>query len=396
MSEVIFFYGGKKTIIQCNEKDKIKDICQRFTFKIGTDINKLYFLYGGKTIEKDMMFSQIINDSDKERNKMSVLVNDIEKSGEEEKNKKLVKAKEVICPICFESILMSIKDYKINLYNCKNGHKFNNILLNEFENTQNIDISKIYCGKCDNNKGSTYNNEFFKCCTCGINLCSLCKSLHNKTHKVINYDQKYYICEKHCDIFIKYCKDCKLNLCIICEKDHKSHDIVYFGDIIPSKEDLLKEITKLKNNINKFNNNVKSIITKLINITKTMKTYYFINNNIINDYDIQNKNYQILHNIHELNVYSNIIIQDMNKMINENDIINKINILIEMDYKMNNIIENTISNKFKKETVKFNKSTIFFDNKLNDILNDKKNNKSNKQLEEKGNKSSKHLGNLYD
>ena len=395
MSEVIFSYVGKKTIIQCNEKDKIKDICQRFAFNIGTDINKLYFLYGGNTIEQNMMFSEIINEADKERNKMSVLVNDIEKTGEE-KNKKLVKAKEVICPKCYESILLNLKDYKINLYNCKNGHQINNIFLNEFENTQNIDISKIICGKCDNNKGSTYNNEFFKCCSCGINLCPLCKSLHDKTHKIINYEQKYYICENHCDIFIKYCKDCKLNLCITCEKDHKSHDIIYFGDIIPNKDDLLKEITKLKNNINKFNNDVKTIITKLINVTKTMKTYYFINNNIINDYDIQNKNYQILHNIHELNIYSNKIIQDMNKMINENDIFNKINILLEMDYKMNNIIENIRPNNIKKKTVKFNKSTNFLDCKLDDKLNDKKINKSNKQLEEIGSKSSKQLINLYD
>ena len=56
-----------------------------------------------------------------------------------------------------------------------------------------------------------------------MNLCPLCKLNHEKTHKIINYDLKNYICYKHDDIYTKYCSDCKLNLCIKCEKDHRNH-----------------------------------------------------------------------------------------------------------------------------------------------------------------------------
>ena len=37
---------------------------------------------------------------------------------------------------------------KKNLFDCKNNHNINNILLNEYEN--NIDISKIICNNCKN------------------------------------------------------------------------------------------------------------------------------------------------------------------------------------------------------------------------------------------------------
>jgi len=37
--------------------------------------------------------------------------------------------------------------YNIDLYDCENNHKFNNIPLDEFESTQMINISKIKCEK---------------------------------------------------------------------------------------------------------------------------------------------------------------------------------------------------------------------------------------------------------
>ena len=53
-----------------------------------------------------------------------------------------IKSKNIICPKCKENIKMDLKDYKINLYDCINGHRTDNILLNEFEETQMIDQEK--------------------------------------------------------------------------------------------------------------------------------------------------------------------------------------------------------------------------------------------------------------
>ncbi len=105
----------------------------------------------------------------------------------------------------------------------------NNILLNEYEKTQLIDISKIKCEKCN-----TFNNEFYKCITCGKNLCLLCKDSNDKSHNIIKYGQINYICQKHNELFIKYCNICKMNICLMCEKEHKDHNNISYGEIIPN------------------------------------------------------------------------------------------------------------------------------------------------------------------
>ena len=91
---------------------------------------------------------------------------------------------EIRCPECKENILINIKDYTIDLYECKNGHKIENILLNEFENMQKIDISKIVCNKCYKNN-ININEELYICIECNINLCPLCKYKHDKNHNII-------------------------------------------------------------------------------------------------------------------------------------------------------------------------------------------------------------------
>ena len=72
----------------------------------------------------------MINSEDKKRNKMSLLVfkNEIE----EEEVKDIIKSKDIICPICGESIKIDIKDYKLTLLKYKNKHKIENILIDEF------------------------------------------------------------------------------------------------------------------------------------------------------------------------------------------------------------------------------------------------------------------------
>jgi len=139
------------------------------------------------------------------RNIMNIVVNE---NNDPIRKDNIKESKEIICPKCNENILIKIDEYKIYLFNCKNNHEKNNILLNEYEN--NIDISKIICNNCKiKNKSNTDNNEFYRCNTCKINICPLCKSSHNKEHIIINYDNKNYICEIHNKEYVKYCKDCK-------------------------------------------------------------------------------------------------------------------------------------------------------------------------------------------
>ena len=51
-----------------------------------------------------------------------------------------------------------------------------------------------------------------------------------------------------------------------------------------------------------FNNNLKEIIKQLNDLIDSMNIYYEINNNILNNYEKQNRNYQKLKNIKEINI----------------------------------------------------------------------------------------------
>jgi len=362
MAKVIFTYKGIETIIQCSLNEKIENIYIKYGAKIGTNISKIYFIYNGNIIDNNnLILNEIINEEDKKRNIMNILVNENIKTIIKEN---IIKSKEIMCPKCNENILIKINDYKINLFNCKNNHNIDNILLNEFENIEYIDISKIICDKCKiKNKSNTYNNEFYRCNICKINLCPLCKSKHNNSHKIINYDNKNYICEMHIKEYNKYCKDCKSNICTLCFKEHKNHSIVNYEDMIVNEGDNKEEeVNKLKDYINKFNNNINDIIKILEKVKYNMNEYYNIYNNITSNYNYENLNYEILYNINEFNKYNNNIIKDINEIINDNNINNKFKNILNTYYQMNNKNINKINNK------------------MNNNENDKKKNNQNNRM----------------
>ena len=145
MSTIEFIYNNLKINIQCKSEDKIKDSIQKFIIKTGKNINNLYFLYGGEKIKENLTFNELANNEDKARNQMNIIVVEIEADN---LSRNLKKSKNLICPECKKNIIMSINHNKITLYGCINSHTFENLSLNEFEKTQNIDESKIYCGKC--------------------------------------------------------------------------------------------------------------------------------------------------------------------------------------------------------------------------------------------------------
>ena len=73
MNEAEFIYNGNTTIIQCGLEDKLKDICNKFTTKTQLNINNLYFLCNGNTINLESKFNQL----NQGKNKIKILVNNI-------------------------------------------------------------------------------------------------------------------------------------------------------------------------------------------------------------------------------------------------------------------------------------------------------------------------------
>ena len=252
MVEIEFNYQQEKIIIQGNFDNLFEEIANKYRDKSKLDINKIYFISNGKMINQKDRLENIMSESDKRNKRILILVNSINNSISIENNN-YENSKDIICPDCNEICKYEIKDYKIKLYDCKNGHITENIKLTEFDNKQIIDISQINCGICKNmNKSNTFNNEFYICYECKMNLCPLCKSIHDKTHSIINYDNKNYLCYKHNEVFIEYCEDCNIDICLSCSNEHKNHRIVLY-------QDKLIDIEKLRNKMNEFN----KIINKL-------------------------------------------------------------------------------------------------------------------------------------
>ena len=172
MASITFIFNEIKKTFQCKKEDLMKDICQQFSSNINTELDKLYFLYEGKEIIYELTFNEQTKENDKQNCKMNILVcKHDDNNNEKIKN---TKSKDIICPKCGEICLLNIKEYNISFYDCKNEDKLNNILLDEYENSQKIAQTKILCDDCKQiNKIISYNNEFFKCLLCNSNLCSL-------------------------------------------------------------------------------------------------------------------------------------------------------------------------------------------------------------------------------
>ena len=325
MIEIKFLYKESIIPIQCNKNEKFEEILHKFETKIGN--NSVNFLYKGNKINKELSLEEVIDKDD--INNINILVNN-----KDEINKNnIIKNKYIKCPECKEDIRIKINDYKIKLYDCKNGHNIDNILLEEYENTQKIDISKIICNICNkNNKSNINNNEFYICNTCKINICPLCKSTHDKNHNIIDYEKKEFICEKHDEIYFKYCKSCKLNMCLSCYNEHNNHEIIPYENIIPDIDEIKNENFKFRDTIDIFKSDIKIIICKLNKVIENMDIYYNIYNNIINNYEKKNRNYEILQNINEIR--NDNIINEINNINEDNNIMNKLEKILNI-YKKN-------------------------------------------------------------
>ena len=378
--KVEFFYDGQKIDIMCSEKEKMKNVVEKFCIKVRVDKNSIYCLYAGKILDENITLETLIKTKSKNE-KIAILVYPKDKQ-DEEPTKKIVKASHIICPECQDIASIKINKYKISI-NCINNHNKNNILLKDFENSQKIDESKIICNECkQNNKSNSFNKEFFMCLICMKNLCPLCRSSHNKNHNIIRYDQKNYICFEHGENYSSYCKTCKKNLCLACEVDHSEHDTISLGKLFPNKKELNKKMSELKENINKLKEEIKKLIDILNAFMENMDIYFNINNDINNSFNIKAINYQILNNIKEIN--NNIEINDdINRIINASTcdkfkhIFNIYTSINSKEESNSNFNMNSLNNNFNNMSINNNEPNK---NNRNFDMNEKTNSNNNNIL----------------
>ena len=323
MVEIEFKYFQDEIKVQVNLDDYFTLAKNRFYQKSRLMENSVLFLHNTFSIDETKTIKEIMNSNEKFKKSMRIDVFPLYI----EKNENLItESKEIICPKCSEQCRIKIENYFINFFDCKNNHHII-IPLDKFKESQKIDLSKIKCNICHiKNMGNTSDNNIFYCRNCKINICILCREKHNKNHSIILYKQKNYICPMHNDSYYKYCYNCKMNICMLCSQSHLNHKLESFDNIIADPDSKRTELDKLKNQIDIFNSNVKKIIKGLNQLIENMETYYNIFNDIFNNYDVKDKNYQVLKNINQINSNTNIYkeIYEINQSKNYGDKINKI------------------------------------------------------------------------
>ena len=325
MSTLTIKYNNIDTSIQYQSNDSLEEIFRRFKNKINAEDKEFFYLYHGEQItDESITVSELTSDTE-----IIILANDIYKTTI---IKKLIKSDYVICPTCKLNAILESKDYKLKIYGCENEHTTENILINQFNNLQEIDYSEIICQNCSQKRNKTYNNQFYYCCECEINLCPMCKSSHKNNHKIINYNDKCFKCTKHDKEYGSFCNRCKKNICMMCENNHRNNhkkdDLIYYGDLIIVDKEIKNYMKEIKKEIDIFTNDINEKINKLNKIIESINEYYEIINHIIEKYIKDKKvNYQILFSINNIiknnNIINNIKIINQNKS-KDNDIYNKI------------------------------------------------------------------------
>ena len=51
MSQIEFLFNGCRTLIQCQYSDKFEEVLEKLRFKIGINLDSVYYLYSGKVLK---------------------------------------------------------------------------------------------------------------------------------------------------------------------------------------------------------------------------------------------------------------------------------------------------------------------------------------------------------
>ena len=331
---VEFILEGEKRLISylCERNDYIDSIFHRYCKQIKRNRKELSFEYNGSLIplNTELTLGQINMNDNLIRFLVSFKANtNIHTS--------YLKSDYIVCPECKKNCLININNYKVSLSNCPYGHNTNNLSINEFTNSQYIDESLILCDECKNNKAMVFKNEFFFC-SCGFALCPSCQINHRKKrHIVYNYEKKNYWCVEHNENFTSYCLDCKYNLCLKCELKHnENHKIIEFKDILPNKN-FLNKVKSMQSTfreyIDRLQEEINKIVKTLHSFLDSLNTFYQINEEIVKNYDLRHRNYFSIKNISNYNIQK--LLYDMNCALEESILEKKINLILDINIKIN-------------------------------------------------------------
>ena len=395
MNKVLFKYNGSEYLIECSENEKFNKIIDKFFERIGENRRMIHILYNGLILNQEFTFNQCANNLDKRSKIMNVIVYE-EMKDQSEVKQKIIKSKYIICPKCHENAFLEIKNFKISIINCKNGHRTENLDIKEFEETQRIDISKIRCANCQNTKCEATDNKFFICNSCKKNLCPRCKDNHEQTHKIKIYEENQFYCIEHNDPFISYCVKCKTDLCSFCKTEHLNHKIIDYNNeiqnVIISKNDDLKDTS---DSFDKMKKILKYMIEQLEKLNTYLNKYFDLYNDISSNYDQNKMNYYLVQNLITMKKFNDNFLGNISEIIEDNNLKSQfksiINLYTKFEFKkLKNLTEINKNNKNENNS---NINEVNNENNDNIILGPKDINNLNNNNENNNNTINEDINN---
>ena len=148
-----FIYDCIGMTIQCKKTDKMKDICQRYSTKLGIGLKLLTFLYGGKPLD----FELTLNETNPSDDETKILVTKNELDG-------------LICPKCGENIIVdkeSIDEIIQNMNNIKETIRGIKVMIENVISKSTVDLVNIQLKNANHllvkvNEDINKNNEKIK------------------------------------------------------------------------------------------------------------------------------------------------------------------------------------------------------------------------------------------
>ena len=355
MSEikVNFIFNNQITELNFNKNDLVQNILLSFATKINRKFEDFNFLYSGEKLSNNE--NKTLYDLNQTDNVIKISVYEKNKSNDNSEGKILPEnislkvSDHIICPRCKFMSEIGINNFKIYLTNCNNNHSMPGLYMNDFITTQYIDESRIICQECKKSQKEfllpdEINSNQLLMCSCGTPICQSCFQIHkdktpNKNHNSIPYKNKDYFCFDHNIIYSAYCQNCKKNICNKCEESHDKHQIDLFKKILPKdnyiqqikimNEELISKVKKFNNELNELINLLNSIST---NIQNDLKIFLQIANKVINDYNLDKKNYQVIQNMKVIQSTLNEspILKNIDIFLAENNSSSRIKCILDM------------------------------------------------------------------
>ena len=152
---------------------------------------------------------------------------------------------------------------------------------------------------------------------------------------------------------------------------------MHFGNLIPKSGEIKKKVEEMTKEFETFDNNINSLIYKLNEMKNIINLFKDININILKNFDMRNKNYNILQNLKEIinnnDIYIkikeiNIKKQPKDQICNIIDLYNEINTPLTTIINENNNIQintNIIQNKINLQNAQI--KTISNTNNNNEV-----------------------------